>query len=778
MKKFLLLFLIVVAYIVTGKLGLYFAQVNASATAIWAPTGIAIALCLLFGKKYWPLIFIGAFITNFTTTGDWLSSFGISMGNTLEGVIGAYLISHFADGKNAFFRVQTLFRYTLIVIFLATPISANVGVTSLILTGHAQWDQFFQIWLTWWLGDISGALIVTPFILFWTARHRLFYRQQKKTLELLYASLFLLVIAIVLFGGVLDRQPVSFLVIVPLIWLAFRFGRRETISAIVFLTIIGLWGTYNGHGPFIRPSINASLLYLQAYMDIVTLTVLTLAVAVAQGRKAEERLTHTLDTMVEGFQIIDFDWRYLYVNEAVSHQGKRNKEDFFGKTMMEVFPQIESTELFKELKRCMKERVSHQMLSKFTYPNGSPRWFEIRIEPIPEGIFVLSLDVTDRKRFENTLANEKAEDEALLASIGDSIVATDKAGRIILVNKAFETQFGLAKKDVLGRLVKEVLHVHGDDGKLLPEENRPFSIALTTGKRVQASYSLEKKNGEKFASLITATPVLAKKEIIGAVEIIRDVTKEKELDHAKDEFISLASHELRTPLSAIRGLSSMLIQGDYGKISSKMQKPLANIHAASDLQIQLINDLLDVSRIQTGKLTIELSDFPIPPYLTEVLSTLASFSKESGIKVTVKTIPLDEVQADPKWVKQILDNLISNGIKFTQKGSVVVSSEVDEQFVTIFVKDSGVGIEKDEQGRLFEKFRQLSSNVYARKVGSGLGLFISKTVAQKMGGDVVLVKSSKDKGSTFGLSLPKKGSKQANKAKLALSGNLGVANGV
>src|SRR5439155_988223 len=151
-----------VAYFSCAKFGLTLAIVHASATAVWPPTGIALASLLLLGVDVWPGIFIGAFLANLTTAGSIATSLGVATGNTLEGLVGAYLVNRLANGARPFDRAQDTFRFAGLAGMVAPAISASFGVTSLALGGFAPWADFGPIWLTWWLGDMGGALVVAP----------------------------------------------------------------------------------------------------------------------------------------------------------------------------------------------------------------------------------------------------------------------------------------------------------------------------------------------------------------------------------------------------------------------------------------------------------------------------------------------------------------------------------------------------------------------------------------------------------------------------------------
>src|SRR5580704_4720820 len=282
-----------VVYFGTAKLGLRFAFVNPSATALWAPTGITLAAFLIFGFRVWPGAFLGAFFANLSTAGSVLTSIGIATGNTLEGVVGSYLVGRFARGPQAFERAQDIFKFAFLAGMLSTAISATVGVTSLSLGGFAAWTEYGPIWRTWWLGDGVGAVVVTPLLLLWRENPRLNWtREQIVELAVLFLGLFFTVG--IVFGGRFHSEvknyPLEYLCIPFLIWAAFRFGRRKAATALCALSVIAAWGTLHGYGPFARESQNASLLLMQMFMGIIAIMTLALAAEVTEHKRAEERV--------------------------------------------------------------------------------------------------------------------------------------------------------------------------------------------------------------------------------------------------------------------------------------------------------------------------------------------------------------------------------------------------------------------------------------------------------------------------------------------------------
>lgn len=282
------------AYFITAKLGLRLASINPSATAVWAPTGIALAAFLTLGNRGWPGIFLGAFLANAATAGSLITSVCIAGGNTLEGLLGAYLVNRFAGGSQMLDRTRDVFRFTLLAGLVSTTVSPTIGVTSLALNGFAEWSSYWEIWRTWWLGDAVGALVVAPLILAWSKGGRITMTKQK-ALEGAALLLYLFLVGHVVFGAffTLDvkRYPLDFLCVPFLIWAAVRFGPKKSTAAVLVLSAVATWGTLNGSGPFARETRHESLLLLQAFMGVMSVMTLTLAAVVAERKQAEQKVT-------------------------------------------------------------------------------------------------------------------------------------------------------------------------------------------------------------------------------------------------------------------------------------------------------------------------------------------------------------------------------------------------------------------------------------------------------------------------------------------------------
>src|SRR5215471_16995639 len=281
---------VAISYFVIAKVSLALASLHPSASPVWPPSGLALASLLLWGNGLWPAIAAGAFVTNATTFGSLSTSALIAGGNTLEALITAALLkrlnAHLFEGPSE----VVLFAFLTLV--PGTMISAAMGVGSLVLAGFADPAKFPAIWLTWWLGDVGGQLLVTPFIVLW-AKSSL---KEMGCAELQRLGLLLgatIIIGIVAFSPLLQqttaRSPLGFVAIGPLLWAALRHNQLDTATVALMLSAFAIWGTLSDGGPFARPDLNDSFLLTMAFVISTAVPSLVLSADVAARRLSEER---------------------------------------------------------------------------------------------------------------------------------------------------------------------------------------------------------------------------------------------------------------------------------------------------------------------------------------------------------------------------------------------------------------------------------------------------------------------------------------------------------
>ena len=282
-----------ILYFLLAKGGLALASINPSATPIWPPTGLALAAVILRGYRVGTAIFLAAFLANATTTGSMLSSGAIALGNTLECLVGGYLINRWAGGQAAFETPTGVARFFLASLLVATPLSATIGVGALVVAGEADPARLVPIWVTWWLGDLAGALIVTPAVVLWSlARLRSLSRRDMLESALAFGAT--TAVGLIAFSPILDRSsirdPLGFLAIMPLMWTAMRRNQRDTVTVVLILSCFAVWGTDVHGGPFARPELNESFLLLVMFLISISVPSLALSADAAMRRRAEDGL--------------------------------------------------------------------------------------------------------------------------------------------------------------------------------------------------------------------------------------------------------------------------------------------------------------------------------------------------------------------------------------------------------------------------------------------------------------------------------------------------------
>jgi diguanylate cyclase (GGDEF)-like protein len=294
-REALVVLILAAIYFIVGKLGLKLAYLHPSATAVWPPTGITLVAFLVLGYRVWPGIFLGALLVNLTTAGSLPVCLGIAAGNTLEGLVGCYLLNKFTGGagESAFENSKGVLAFALLAAMLSTMVSATFGVTSLALGGFARWANYGSIWLTWWLGDAVGDLVVAPLLVLWSSKPQLKWNRVR-LLEVVLLLLYLFVAGLITFEGLIPAKsknyPLEFICVPAMIWAAFRFRPRRAQLATCLLAAMAIHGTLRGYGPFVRATENESLLLALAYTGVMAVMTLLLATVVEEHMRSTEQI--------------------------------------------------------------------------------------------------------------------------------------------------------------------------------------------------------------------------------------------------------------------------------------------------------------------------------------------------------------------------------------------------------------------------------------------------------------------------------------------------------
>src|SRR3990167_2853204 len=376
-------------------------------------------------------------------------------------------------------------------------------------------------------------------------------------------------------------------------------------------------------------------------------------------------------------------------------------------------------------------------------------------------------DIEDLAKTFDTLLNEVQEKESLLTkkenemetmlqALTEGVVALDQNMRILVFNKMAETLTGLTMKAAIGKHLDEVIYVYGGEERIILSNYVQNTEELATIHREKRLQIRSQTGMIYFISLFIAPISLSVSQNHGYILTIYDETNQRALEEMKLDFVSMAAHELRTPLTVIRGYAELLNSEIGDKLSPEHQEHLHRLsYNASNLGI-LIDNLLNVSRIERGSYKIEPVPVDLLSLVRNTVTDMVDQANSKGQKLIFtepdEKVPL--VLADQSRINQVLTNLITNAITYTPVGeSITVSISRKDSFVGVTVKDTGIGIPKEALSKLFTKFFRVSSVLEQGSKGTGLGLFISKSIIAMHGGEIN-VESEVGKGSTFSFTLP------------------------
>lgn len=368
------------------------------------------------------------------------------------------------------------------------------------------------------------------------------------------------------------------------------------------------------------------------------------------------------------------------------------------------------------------------------------------------------LDDVETERDRATRERDKV--DIILHSIGDGVFVVDKDYKVIVFNGVAEKISGFGAKEVIGKRYDKILKFVFEKDEKINDEFVRRAIESGSAKQMSNHTVIIRKDGQRVPVADSAAPIKDKSgEIAGCVVVFRDVTREREIDTMKSEFVSVASHQLRTPLTGIKWFTEFLLKS---KLSAKTKDYVKQISTSNERMVRLVDDLLNVSRIETGrKFDIVLKDTDIVPIIKSVVKeqTLSAEQKHIALVCSADApdkliLPIDELK-----IRQVFQNLINNAIKYSKdKTKVIIGCQQKKNEVIFFVKDNGVGIPEHQQSRVFTKFFRAENILTMHTDGTGLGLYIVKAIAEAHGGKVWF-ESAENKGTTFFFSLPAKSNK-------------------
>lgn len=653
------LFAVALAYFVLAKLGLQLASINPSASPIWAPTGVALAAVILAGLRIWPAILIGAFAANAATAGTLETSAVIAVGNTLEGVVGGYLITRWCGGSGTFATPARIAKFAIVSVGLPTMLSATIGVATLYVAGLAAEPNLAPIWITWWLGDTAGALVVTPVIVLWaiTDWRSIDWRELREMAAVFGCAI---LVGLVTFSPLLPRSqytsPLGFLAILPLVWAALRRRPRDTATVGVILTIFAIWATIAQAGPFAHMGLNESILLLLTFMLSVSVPSLALSADVEMRRRSEddlrriqaeldsrvkERTAALADTNVQlskaNTQLADANiqlseaqrlanlgsWSWDVVHNRISWSDQLYdiyglKPGEFGGTFADFITLIhpdDRAQVQASLTGALKSGGDFSHEERIIRRDGRLRHLHSVGEVIRDenGAAVrmlgVCLDVTERKEAETALRESEQNVRMLLTGLRDyAIYMLDIEGHVRSWNAGAEQIKGYSADEIVGQHFR-TFYTDEDRAQNVPEH--ALTTAMREGKYEAESWLVRKDGTRFYANELIETIRDEANELAGFAKITRDITAQHdaqvELDETREQLAQAQKMEALGQLTG--GIAHdfnnllMIVSGYAQILQRRLSEPkevqaVEAIRAAAGRGEKLTRQLLTFSRRQ------------------------------------------------------------------------------------------------------------------------------------------------------------------------------------
>ena len=498
----------------------------------------------------------------------------------------------------------------------------------------------------------------------------------------------------------------------------------------------------------------------------------TAAARVADALRESER---RFSTMLENVELIslmlDRNGTITYCNDYLLRLTGWQRHEVLGKSCFDVFV---PPELVDELKGVFAELLDDLPTSwhhenEILTRSGERRlirWNNSVLRSVTgdiHGTASIGEDITDRKSAERSIFERDEALETITSAVSEAIVMIDDAATIAYWNDGAGRLFGYSSQEALGRNLWSLLtpafaEGHIELAKRTEEAGRDF-----------AELRVQRQDGTELPVEMSSSTVSIR-NAPHRVVVLRDISAHLRIQDSlhkalheqsaatklKDELVAVASHELRTPMSAIKGLSSMLLEGDFGSLAAEQREAIRDIQVSTERLIRLVNDMLDVHALESSQTEIHNVYVDIVAIAETIAKEMqpSAASKNLRLNVDVRTRENLALRADPSGLATALRNLVGNGIKFTDNGSVtIVISRVDSE-VMVRVRDTGTGIPPEDQPHLFQKFQQIFDQRRGKPTGTGLGLYISRLNIEKAGGRLWLEKSIVGVGSVFAFALP------------------------
>src|SRR3990167_9105814 len=500
----------------------------------------------------------------------------------------------------------------------------------------------------------------------------------------------------------------------------------------------------------------------------------------SEARAETDRLIDLVKLSIKDICFFVSDRKGYITNwdEAASKRIGYARSDISGKHFSVLFtsddlrkkvPEKEIKEAFANVlstreRQCVRMDSSHFMALCITHvikdENGKVTGFMKVVRDINEQ--KLTFDALHKSEEQFRMLVEDIRDYAvIMLDVRGYITTWNKGVEYIFGNRQAQMMLGVTEEEALGKTCTDIWTVYDNKGDRIPSHSCLVPTVLRSGKRLVNSNYYFASGRKYFPAAATTTPIILDGATIGTVTVIRDVTKEKEIERAKSEFVSLASHQLRTPLTAIKLFVEMLMSGSMGNLGGEQMDVLNNIEQSNEKMIQLVDNLLNVSRIETGKMKIKLSTTNLHEFIKNCIKEAIPLAAASKCKILFKYKKSDPltIKTDPNLMRQVMNNLLMNAIQYSPKHAkvwVTLDTNKDGEII-INVTDNGIGIPRESREKIFERFYRADNALKTKTDGTGLGLYMCKLFLEALGGKIWCEPRKGGHGASFYVALNSKG---------------------
>ena len=445
----------------------------------------------------------------------------------------------------------------------------------------------------------------------------------------------------------------------------------------------------------------------------------------------EARSRGLLEAAPEAMLVVDQRGEIVLLNLQAEKEFGYRRDELLGQKVTNIIPEGFAERLLTDGVEVLAQQIVTGIDLSGRRKDGNEFPIGIMLSPLAsgEGILVIR-DISQRKNAEKHLALMEARYHGLLEAAPDTMVAVNHAGEIVLLNLQAEKEFGYRRDELLGQNIKKIIPERV--AERLTADSPRSSLTLQIGTEIELTG--RRKDGGEFPIEIMLSPLESAERIL----VIRNISVRRQTERLKDEFVATVSHELRTPLTSISGSLGLLAGQWASKLPESAARLLAIAHTNSQRLVRLINDILDIEKLESGHVVFNLSKVAVRPLVEHAIEDTRGFAQSYGVQVRLGVMSDDaDVNADPDRLAQVITNLLSNAIKFSPAGGeVLVAVEKNADDVRITVRDHGAGVPDDFKLHIFEKFAQADATSTRQKGGTGLGLSIVKQIVERLGGNV------------------------------------------